>query len=77
MAAVAVIHLVTTRAGRDVDLWLRLGTAALALALGALGPELGIVPLLGILAAALALQVVLELATHESHRHGEGGIEIG
>jgi low temperature requirement protein LtrA len=77
MAAVAVIHLVTTRAGRDVDLWLRLGTAALALGLGALGPELGVVPLLGILAAALVLQVVVELATHESHRHREGGIEIG
>ena len=43
----------------------------------ALGPELGIVPFLAILAVALVAQVVLELATHESHRHGEGGIEIG
>jgi low temperature requirement protein LtrA len=77
MASVAVIHLVTTRAGRDVDLWLRFGTAALALVLGAVGPELGIVPLLAVLAGALALQVVIELATHESHWHGEGGIEIG
>jgi low temperature requirement protein LtrA len=77
MASVAVIHLVTSRAGRDVDLWLRVGTAALALALGAAGPEIGIVALLGVLAAALALQVVVELATHERHLHGEGGIEIG
>ena len=77
MGSVAVIHLVTSHSRRDVDLWLRLGTAALALGLGALGPELGIVPFLAILAAALAAQIVLELATHESHRHGEGGIEIG
>jgi low temperature requirement protein LtrA len=77
MASVAVMHLVTTHSRRDVDLWLRLGTAALALALGSLGPELGIVPVLAILAGALVGQVVLELATHESHSHGEGGIEIG
>ena len=77
MGSVAVIHLVTSHSRRDVDLWLRLGTAALALGLGALGPELGIVPFLAILAAALAAQIVLELATHESHRHEEGGIEIG
>jgi low temperature requirement protein LtrA len=77
MASVAVMHLVTSHARDDVDLWLRLGTVALALLLGALGSELGIVALLAILAAALALQVVVELATHERHRHGEGGIEIG
>ena len=77
MGSVALMHLVTTHSRRDVDLWLRVGTAALALALGAVGPELGIVPVLAILAAALVAQVVLELATHESHRHREGGIEIG
>jgi low temperature requirement protein LtrA len=77
MTSVALIHLVTSHARNDVDLWLRVGTAALALALGALGPGLGIVPMLAILAAALAFQVVVELATHERHRHGEGGIEIG
>jgi len=77
MASVAVMHLATTHSRRDVDLWLRVGTAALALALGALGPELGIVPMLVLLAVALVAQVVLELATHESHSHGEGGIEIG
>jgi low temperature requirement protein LtrA len=78
MAAVAVMHLVTTQSRRDVDFWLRLGTAALALGLGALGPELRIVPLLAILAGALAAQIVLELATHERHvRSDDGGIEIG
>ena len=46
MASVAVMHLATTHSRRDVDLWLRVGTAVLALALGALGPELGIVPML-------------------------------
>jgi low temperature requirement protein LtrA len=77
MASVAVMHLVMTHSRRDVDLWLRLGTALLALGLGAVGADMGIVPLLAILAAALALQLVVELATHERHRYAEGGIEIG
>jgi low temperature requirement protein LtrA len=77
MASVAVMHLATTHSRRDVDLWLRVGTAALALGLGAVGADTGVIPMLAILAAALAAQVVLELATHDSHRHGEGRIEIG
>jgi low temperature requirement protein LtrA len=78
MASVAVLHLVTTQSGRDVDAWLRLGTAALALGLGAVGERIGIVGLLAILAGALAAQVVLELARHEQHARTEpGGIEIG
>ena len=78
MASVAVIHLVTSRSRRDVDLWLRVGTAALALGLGVLGPEIGIVLLLAVLAGVLVGQVALELATHERHLHAEGGgIEIG
>jgi low temperature requirement protein LtrA len=77
MTSVAVMHLVTTQSRRDVDFWLRLGTAALALGLAALGPNLGIVPLLALLAGALVAQVVIELATHERHTHEEGGIEIG
>jgi low temperature requirement protein LtrA len=77
MGSIAVMHLVTNHSRRDVDLWLRVGTAALALTLAALGPDIGIVAFLAILAAALAAQIALELATHESHRHGEGGIEIG
>jgi low temperature requirement protein LtrA len=78
MASVAVLHVVTTHSGRDVDAWLRLGTAALALALGAVGERLGIVALLAILAGALAAQIALELARHEQHARTEpGGIEIG
>jgi low temperature requirement protein LtrA len=77
MASVAVIHLVTNVSRRDVDLWLRVGTAGLALALGAVGPDIGIVAFLAVLAAVLAGQVILELATHERHLHADGGIEIG
>jgi low temperature requirement protein LtrA len=78
MASVAVLHLVTTHSGRDVDVWLRLGSAVLALGLGAVGEDLGVVPLLAVLAAALAAQIVVELAHHDRHGHAEpGGIEIG
>ncbi len=78
MASVTVIHVVTSRSRRDVDLWLRAGTAALAVGLGALGPEIGIVPMLTVLALALGAQVVYELATHERHQDpGSSGIEIG
>jgi low temperature requirement protein LtrA len=78
MASVAVLHLVTTHSGRDVDVWLRLGSAVLALGLGAVGEDLGVVPLLAVLAAALAALIVVELARHDRHGHAEpGGIEIG
>jgi low temperature requirement protein LtrA len=76
MASVAVLHFVRSLSRRDVDLWLRTGTAVLALGLGALGPELGIVPMLAVLAVALAGQILFELAGHERH-HEPGGIEIG
>jgi low temperature requirement protein LtrA len=77
MGSIAVIHLVTNRSRLDVDLWLRLGTAGLALGLGAVGPDLGIVPLLAVLVGALVVQVVVEVAAHERHVREEGGIEIG
>jgi hypothetical protein len=61
-----------------VDVWLRVGTAILALALGAIGAEIGIVPVLAVIFAAVAAQIVLELAQHDRHRGAEaGGIEIG
>jgi low temperature requirement protein LtrA len=78
MGSVAALHLVTTQSGRDVDVWLRVGTAILALALGAIGAEIGIVPVLAVIFAAVAAQIVLELAQHDRHRGAEaGGIEIG
>jgi low temperature requirement protein LtrA len=78
MASVAVLHLVTTHSGRDVDVWLRLGTAALALGLGSAGEDIGIAPLLVVLATALAAQIALELARHDQQSRTEpGGIEIG
>ena len=77
MASVAVMHLVTNVSRRDVDLWLRVGAAGLALALGAVGPDIGIVAFLAVLAAVLAGQVIVELATHGRHVHADGGIEIG
>jgi low temperature requirement protein LtrA len=78
MGAVAVLHLVTTQSRGDIDVWLRVGTAALALGVGAIGAEIGIVPVLAVLFAAVGGQIVLELAQHDRHRAAEaGGIEIG
>ena len=78
MGAVAVLHLVTTQSRSDIDVWLRLGTALLALGLGAVGAEIGIVPVLAIIFAALAAQIVMELAQHDRHHASEPrGIEIG
>ena len=63
---------------RDIDVWLRVGTALLALGLGAVGAEIGIVPVLAVIFAALAAQIVLELAQHDRHHASERrGIEIG
>jgi hypothetical protein len=77
MSAVAVLHLVTTQARDDIDVWLRLGTAALALGVGAVGEEIGIVPALAVLFVAVGAQIVLELAQHDRHHAESAGIEIG
>jgi low temperature requirement protein LtrA len=78
MGAVAVLHLVTTQSRGDIDVWLRAGTAALALGVGAIGAEIGIVPVLAVLFVAVGAQIVLELAQHDRHARAEpGGIEIG
>jgi len=67
MVGLAVIQLVTGTVVLDADVWLRLGTAALALVL----VPLAFSPLAVVLifAGALVAQVVYELARHE--RHGE------
>jgi len=67
MAALAAIHLVTPPQLLDADVWLRLGTAAAALVLLPLSFVLPALVVLWLLAALLAAQVVLELATHERH----------
>jgi low temperature requirement protein LtrA len=66
-AALAAIHLVSSRSQRDVDLWLRLGVVAAALAIAVLGGGLGPLPVVTLLAAAVTASVAFELALH--HRH--------
>ena len=65
MVGLAAIQLVTGTIVFDTDVWLRLGTAAIALALVpfALSP----LTVLLVLAAVLVAQVVYELARHEAH----------
>jgi low temperature requirement protein LtrA len=72
MAALAAIHLVTPPQLLDADVWLRLGTAAVALVLLPLSFVLRGLVVVWLLAALLAGQVVLELATHERHTAPEG-----
>ena len=67
-----------TREPRSSRPRLRAGTAVLALGVGAIGAEIGIVPVLAVLFLAVAAQIVLELAQHDHHgRAAPGGIEIG
>jgi low temperature requirement protein LtrA len=77
MAAMGVIQLVTARTGRSVDVWLRFGTAVLAVGLAAFGDELGPIGLTGLLAAVLVAQVVLELVGHEAHRSSDLELDGG
>jgi low temperature requirement protein LtrA len=67
MVGLAVIQLVTGTVVLDADVWIRLGTAAVALALVpfAFAPLTVVVVLAGVLIA----QVVYELARHEVHVH--------
>jgi low temperature requirement protein LtrA len=77
MAAMGVIQLVTARTGRSVDVWLRFGTAVLAVGLAAFGDELGPIGLTGLLAAVLVAQVVLELVGHEAHTSSDLELDGG
>jgi low temperature requirement protein LtrA len=66
-AALAAIHLVSSRSPRDVDLLLRIGVALVALGIAYGGGGLDPLPVLALLAAVVIGAVALELALH--HRH--------
>jgi low temperature requirement protein LtrA len=70
MAALATIQLATPPGLFDVDVGLRLVVSALAAVLAILSGVLSPVLVLWLLAAALAVQVVIELAGHEEHAGG-------
>ncbi|HEV8602441.1 MAG TPA: low temperature requirement protein A [Gaiellaceae bacterium] len=67
MGGLTAIELVTPPIGLGTDVWLRLGTAALAVALIPFTSVLSPVAIVWILAAVLVVQVVFELAGHEEH----------
>jgi low temperature requirement protein LtrA len=68
MAGLAIVQLATPPALFDVDVWLRLATAALALVLAFAYRALTPVAIVVALAVALVVQLVYELAKHEAHR---------
>ena len=67
MVALAAIHLAAPPQPLDVDVWLRVGTAAAALVLLPLSFALPGLLVVWLLAGLLAAQVVVEVATHERH----------
>jgi low temperature requirement protein LtrA len=73
LASLAVIHYTSTRAARERDLWLRLGTALAIVVIAAAGaPVLVAVPAL---VGLLALLVLAELG-HAEHLPETGGLEV-
>ena len=70
MAGLAAVELVTPSNRFRIDFALRVGTVLLALALIPFASDLSPVVIVWILAAALVLQVVVELSRHEQHLHG-------
>jgi hypothetical protein len=68
MFGLAVIELVSGPRILGADFWLRVGTAVLALAL--IPFDLAPLTVVVVLATALVLQVVYELARHEAHTKG-------
>jgi low temperature requirement protein LtrA len=74
MSGLAVIQLVTPPVLFDLDVWLRIGTAAFAGALAGLSAVLSPVVVLWFLAAVLVAQVAVELASHEDHALEAGPI---
>jgi low temperature requirement protein LtrA len=67
MAGLSAVELVTPPRWLAIDVWLRVGTAILALALIPLSSALSPLAIAWILAGALVVQVVVELAGHERH----------
>lgn len=67
MAGLAAIQLATPPTLFDTDVWLRLGTAAIALGLLPFSAVLEPAAILWVLAVALVVQVVVELTRHEAH----------
>jgi low temperature requirement protein LtrA len=65
--AMALIQVVSVRSGRDVDVWLRVLTALLALAAAAFASALGPVLIVALPAAALVAQVAFELVGRHEH----------
>ena len=74
MLGLVAIQLATPPMLFDVDVWLRIGTAALAGALAALSPVLSPLVIAWLVAAALVLQVAVELARHEEHVGGQSPV---
>jgi low temperature requirement protein LtrA len=67
MVGLAIVQLATPPTLFDVDVWLRLGTAALALVLAFAYHVLSPVVVVVVLSVALVLQLVYELVEHEGH----------
>jgi fatty acid desaturase len=67
MAGLAAVELVMPPYWRAIDFWLRAVTAVLALVLIPFSTSLSPLLIVWILAAALVLQVVVELLGHEMH----------
>ena len=70
MTGLAAVELVMPPYWRAIDFWLRVGTAVLALALIPFASFLSPLAIVWILAAALVIQVVVELIGHEQHIEG-------
>ena len=70
MGGLAAVELVTPSSSFRIDFGLRLATVVLALALIPFASGISPVVVVWILAAALVLQVLVELSRHEEHRHG-------
>jgi low temperature requirement protein LtrA len=72
MLAMALIQVVSVRSGRDVDVWLHVLVALVAVASAAFASALGPVLLVALPAAALVAQLAFELAGR--HEHGPAAV---